>query len=101
MPSDYQSDSGNGTGRLDRIEHILELVAKNQLAMQEHHDDEFKKLMTWQVLTQDRVDRIDRQIEALGAKIDRQVELQAGFDARVDKLVAAIGEFIRRPDARV
>lgn len=90
---------------LDRIEHILEQVAKNQLAMQEHHNDEFKKLMTWQVLTQDRIEKLaaktDAQIEKLGMKIDRQAEMQAGFDARVDKLVAGIGEFIRRADARV
>ena len=74
-------DSENGSGRLDRIEHILELVATNQLAMQEHHDEEFKKLMTWQVLTQ--------------GQIEKQTAAQAALDARVDKLVTAIGELIR------
>jgi peptidoglycan hydrolase CwlO-like protein len=79
---------------------FLELVANNQLAMQEHHDEEFKKLMTWQVLTQGQIEKIGAKIDKLSDKIDRQADLQAGFDARVDKLVAAIGEFIRRADAR-
>lgn len=87
MPDDYQLNAGDGT-RLDRIERILELVAKNQLAMQEHHDEEFKRLMTWQVLTQD-------QIEKLTAKLNQQADMQAALDARVDRLVTAIGEFIR------
>lgn len=91
MPDNYQSDAGNGTGRLDRIEHILELVARNQLAMTEHHDEEFKKLMTWQVLMQDKV-------EKLTVKMDHQADRQAALDERVDKLVIAIAEFIRRAE---
>ncbi len=87
MAGEHQ-ESGNGTGRLDRIEHILELVASNQLTIQEHHDREFKQLMTWQVLTQDRIDK-------LGAHMERLGDQQAALDERVDKLVTAIGEFIR------
>jgi hypothetical protein len=85
--ADYQ-DSGNGSGRLDRIERVLELLVNNQLAIQEQHDQDFKKLMTWQVLAQDRLDE-------LTAKIDRQSDMQAALDERVDKLVIAIGELIR------
>lgn len=88
MPDAHKPGTEDGGGRLDRIEHILELVAQNQLAMQEHHDEEFKRLMTWQVLTQD-------QIEKLTAKVDRLADMQGALDARVDKLVSAIGEFIR------
>ena len=80
---------------MDRIEHILELVATNQLAMQEHHDEEFKKLMTWQVLTQDQIEKLTKQVDKLGGRLDQQAGMQAALDARVDKLVAAIGEFIR------
>ena len=72
----------NGSGRLDRIEAILQRVAENQLAMQEHHDSEFKQLMTWQVLTQDRLDRMERKFESL--------------TERIDNLVSAIGELIQR-----
>jgi len=82
------SNSENGSGRLDRIERIIELLVNNQLAIQEQHDQDFKKLMTWQVLMQDK-------FEKLSAKVDRQADMQAGLDARVDKLVVAIGELIR------
>ncbi len=87
MPDNYQSDAGNGTGRLDRIEHIFELVARNQLATNEHHDEDFKKLMTWQVLMQDK-------FEKLTARMDQQAGMQAALDEPVDKLVIVIGEFI-------
>ncbi len=72
----------NGSGRLDRIEAILQKVAENQLVVQEHHDHEFKQLMTWQVLTQDRLDRMERKFESL--------------TERMDKLVLAIGDLVQR-----
>lgn len=95
MPETYEPDAGNGGGRLDRIERVLELLAKNQLAMQEEHREEFKKLMTWQVLTQDKIEKLATKIDKLGEKLNQQADMQAALDARVDKLVIAIGEFIR------
>ncbi|MBV9084593.1 MAG: hypothetical protein JOZ62_18110, partial [Acidobacteriaceae bacterium] len=51
----------NGSGRLDRIEGALERAVQriNELTerfdlMVDHHDREFKQLMTWQVLMQDK-----------------------------------------------
>lgn len=72
----------NGSGRLDRIEAILDRVAEHQLTMQEHHDREFKQLMTWQVLTQDRLDRMGRKFESL--------------TDRMDKLIVALGHIVNR-----
>jgi hypothetical protein len=78
----------NGKGRLDRIERILDALAVKLAAtnddfdrMREEHDRDYKQLMTAQVLMQDNL-RI-------------MVENQNHFDQRVDKLVSAIGEFIR------
>jgi hypothetical protein len=82
MPED------NGTGRLDRIERILDAIAVKLAAtnndfdrMREEHDRDYKQLMTAQVLMQDNL-RI-------------MVENQGHFDQRIDKLVSAIGEFVR------
>ena len=72
----------NGSGRLDRIEVILQALAENQQAIQQQHDDDFKKLMTWQVLMQD--------------KFERMAEKQQITDDRIQALVSAIGEFIRK-----
>jgi hypothetical protein len=87
--------SENGNRRLDRIERILELLVNNQLAIQEQHDQDFKKLMTWQVLMQDRFEKLTEKVDSIAAKVERQAELQAGLDERVNKLVIAIGELIR------
>jgi hypothetical protein len=56
MPED------NGTGRLDRIERILDAIAVKLAAtnndfdrMREEHDRDYKQLMTAQVLMQDNL----------------------------------------------
>ncbi|MBV9759088.1 MAG: hypothetical protein JO340_00875 [Acidobacteriaceae bacterium] len=102
MAAENGHSSGNGNERLDRIERVVELVAMNQLAIQEQHEQDFKKLMTWQVLMQDKVEKLSARVDATTAnvdastaKIDRQAELQAGLIQRIDKLVIAIGELIR------
>lgn len=87
MADKHQPEAGNGSGRLDRIERVIELAVNNELAIQEQHDADFKKLMTRQVLTQDHLKKPT-------AKVDRQADLQAARDERIDKLVIAIGELI-------
>jgi hypothetical protein len=80
---------GNGSGRLDRIEAILEGLAERQrefAAIQERDHEEFKRdhkqLMTWQVLMQD--------------KMDRFAEDRKSLDLRVDKLVLSISELVSK-----
>jgi septal ring factor EnvC (AmiA/AmiB activator) len=84
---------GNGSGRLDRIEAVLETVGKrlDQISLvQERDHEEFtrdhKQLMTWQVLMQDKMEK-DRE---------EQKAKNAALDARVDKLVSSIGELISK-----
>lgn len=102
MAKDDGLNSENGSRRLDRIERMIELLVNNQLAIQEQHDQDFKKLMTWQVLMQDKFEKLTVKmdgttvnVEAITAKLDRQAELQAGLIERIDKLVIAMGEVIR------
>lgn len=86
---------GNGTGRLDRIEANLERVTErlNELTthfheMVDHHEHEFKQLLTWQVLMQDKIECMaatqaaeQRRLDALSEKTDK----------RIADLVSAIG----------
>ena len=86
----------NGSGRLDRIETLLDKLAERQRELserqrefqviQEHDHEEFKRdhqqLMTWQTLTQDRIDRL--------------FEISQANEERVAKLVSAIGKLIDR-----
>jgi hypothetical protein len=97
MPED------NGTGRLDRIERILDAIAVKLAAtnndfdrMREEHDRDYKQLMTAQVLMQDNLRILTENMQE---HLRIQTENQKHFDQRVDKLVSAIGEFIRsRPN---
>jgi hypothetical protein len=97
MPED------NGTGRLDRIERILDAIAVKLAAtnndfdrMREEHDRDYKQLMTAQVLMQDNLRILTENTQE---HLRIQTENQKHFDQRVDKLVSAIGEFIRsRPN---
>ncbi|MBV8898063.1 MAG: hypothetical protein JO051_16230 [Acidobacteriaceae bacterium] len=94
----------NGSGRLDRIEANLEHVTQrlNELterfhAMVDHHDYEFKQLLTWQVLMQDKMDRAEASAERERKRLDTLNEIT---DKRVADLVGAINKLIAtRPPA--
>jgi flagellar biosynthesis chaperone FliJ len=92
----------NGGGRLDRIEANLERIAQriNELTerfheMVEHHDEEFKKLMTWQVLMQDKFERAQAEAEAERER-KRLDTLSETTDKHIGELVSAIGKLIER-----
>src|SRR5947209_11189942 len=89
--------SENGSGRLDRIEANLDRLTERFNAMVEHHDAEFKQLMTWQVLMQDQVRKLAEEERAYReAQRKRDTERDEVMDARVNKLVSPIGEVARR-----
>ena len=88
----------NGAGRLDRIEASLESTTRrlHQLTekfhlMVEHHDAEFKTLMTWQVLMQDR---FEKQAATQQAEQSRLNALSEKTDKRIADLVGAIGSLL-------
>ena len=76
----------NGSGRLDRIEEVL-------TRMIEHHEREFKQLLTWQVLMQDKMDKYWQYLQA---EERMRKESDKALDERVDKLVSAIGASVER-----
>ncbi len=83
---------GNGTGRLDRVERLVESLALVFDRMREEHDRDYKQLMTAQVLMQDNLRILTEKMQD---SVSIQAENQKYLDQRVDKLVSAIGEFIR------
>ena len=84
---------GNGSGKLDRVEAILERLAQAQERDHEEFTRDHKQLMTWQVLMQDKMDRWTEENKAYQRA---QHEKNAALDARVDKLVSSIGELISK-----
>jgi hypothetical protein len=95
---------GNGSGRLDRIEAALEQLTTKFDAMVEHHHYEFKQLLTWQVLMQEKMDRWDRNWERSQEEAARERKrldaLNEITDKRIADLVSAINKLIaERPNA--
>jgi hypothetical protein len=110
----------NGTGRLDRIEKILDMFIsdherirqEHQEALQLHRDfqEEFerdlKQLLIAQVLQADEIEKLWKtvreqsvQIAEHSQRFEQDRHRSKELDERVDKLVIAIGEFIRsRPN---
>lgn len=61
--------------------------------MGKEHDRDFKQLMTAHVVMRDNPRIMSEQMQQ---NLREQAENRKYFDERVDKLVSAIGEFIRR-----
>jgi hypothetical protein len=91
---------GNGSGKLDSIESNLNQVSRrlNELTekfhlMVDHHEAEFKQLMTWQVLTQDKMEKMTAMQAAEQKRLNTLTE---NTDKRIGELVGAISSLISR-----
>jgi len=89
----------NGTGRLDRIEALLDKVGErlDRLSLIQDRDHEestrdHKQLMRWQVLMQDKMDRSDALQQAERVRLNA---LSEKTDERIAALVTAIGQLIQ------
>lgn len=88
--------SENGSGRLDRIESILQELAERQRADHEEFTRDHQQLLKWQVLTQDRIDRLFDLTDRNAAQIERNSAQIGQLSDRIDKLVIAIGSLVER-----
>jgi hypothetical protein len=78
-------EDGGRDARLDRIERIMETMAADSEQFRADH----KQLLIAQVLQKDAIDQL--------LKVTQDHTRQIGaLDQRVDNLVSAIGEFVRR-----
>ena len=88
--------NGDRDTRLDRIERALELIIDDH----ERFRHDLQQLLTAQVLQKDALEQQAKLIERHSSQIEAESrerrEKDAVLDARVDKLVSAIGDFIRR-----
>jgi len=88
--------NGDRETRLDRIERALELMIDDH----ERFRHDLQQLLTAQVLQKDALEQqaklIEQHTRQIEAESKERREKDAALDARVDKLVSAIGELIRR-----
>jgi septal ring factor EnvC (AmiA/AmiB activator) len=82
---------GNGGGRLDRIEAILERLAQAQERDHEEFTRDHKQLMTWQVLMQEKMDRWAEDRDRTERRLNA---LREQTDQRIAEFVSAIGRLI-------
>jgi hypothetical protein len=91
--------NGNRDTRLDRIERALELMIDDH----ERFRHDLQQLLTAQVLQKDALEQqakiIEQHTRQIEAESKERREKDAVLDARVDKLVSAIGELIRQRPA--
>jgi|HubBroStandDraft_5_1064220.scaffolds.fasta_scaffold2187908_1 hypothetical protein len=82
----------NGSSRLDRIEHALELLIDDHVQFREEH----KQLLTAQVVLTDRLDRLAKTVAA-------NAEAQKATDEQLNALIKIVDDMIRnrpqRPNA--
>jgi hypothetical protein len=75
--------------RVDRLEQVLQIIAEDQVSLQKLIADLARE-------TSKRFDRVAKQFEESDRKMR---EMDKKFDERIDKLVVAMGEFIRQQNA--
>jgi hypothetical protein len=75
----------NGTGRMDRLERLMELLIDDHLKFQDEH----KQLLVAQVVLTDRVDKNAKAIAEL-------TEAQKHTDERLNALIAVVDGWIRK-----
>ena len=84
--------NGNRDARLDRIERALELMIDDH----ERFRHDLRQLLTAQVLQKDALEQQAKAFEQQAKIVETHTTQIAALDARVDSLVSAIGDFIRR-----
>ena len=84
---------GNGSGRLDRIETSLNQLTEKFHLMVDHHDAEFKQMLTRQVLTRGKMEQL---AATQAAEQKRLNTLSENTDKRVADLVGAVRDLIAR-----
>jgi hypothetical protein len=75
--------------RVDRLEQVLQILAEDQVSLKKLIADLARE-------TTKRFDRVAKQFEESDRKMR---EMDKKFDERIDKLVVAMGEFIRQQNA--
>ena len=96
--------------RLNRLEQIVQIIAEDHLSQREDHDSLRSLIANLAAETHNafdqvaaRFDQVAAQFRETDARIDKVAHESAErgrvSDERVDRLVLAIGELIRRQDA--
>ncbi len=87
-----ESQNGNNSSRLDRLEGLMELLMDDHLKFQQEH----RQLLTAQVLLTDRVEKLADTVETTVQAIASLAETQKHTDERLNALIHVVDDWIRR-----
>ena len=79
--------------RVDRLEQVVQLIAEDQISLQKLIADLARE-------TRKGFDRVAKQFEETDKRMRETDQRMRGTDERIEKLVIAMGEFIRQQNAR-
>jgi hypothetical protein len=92
--------NGQAKSRLERLEHLMELLIDDHLKFSDEHN----RLLKAQVLlteaqqqSEGRMDRLNQKMTELAEAQKRLTESQEHTDKRMDALIAVVDDLIRKP----
>jgi len=85
------------SARVDRLERLVEILADKQAKL----DDVIVLLTEAQIRTEERFRETDQRFRDIEARFRETDDRSRQTDQRIDKLVSAIGEFIRKQNGTI
>ena len=85
------------SARVDRLERLVEILADKQAKL----DDVIVLLTEAQIRTEERFRETDQRFRDIEARFRETDDRSRQTDQRIDKLVSAIGEFIRKQNGGI
>jgi hypothetical protein len=82
----------NGTGRMDRLERLMELLIDDHVQFREEH----KQLLTAQVVLNDNLGKLTERVDKNAKAIAELTEAQKHTDDRLNALIAVVDGWIRK-----
>jgi hypothetical protein len=81
----------NGNARMDRLEHLMELLITDHLSFSDDH----KKLLTAQVVLTDRLDQLTDRLDKLAVSVQELRDQGKHTDDRLNALITVVDGLIR------
>ena len=98
--------AGKTIAQRDRLEQVVQLIAEDQLSLQKLIAElatetrrGFDRVAEQFAETDKRMRETDERMRRTDGRMGRTDDHLRGIDERIDKLVSAIGEFIRQQNA--
>jgi len=85
--------NGEGKGRLDRVEGLIDVLVNDHIAFREEH----RQLLKAQVILYDTVQKLVEAQTASDRKLAELAETQKHTDERMAALIGTVDDLIRRP----